>query len=125
MNPDTHIYLYAKGHYEHRDVIDDLKKIFGKRCGLNYKYIQIEDILRLLLKIVYKHMEESKNIQLQFIEFAMDMTVQNLWKINADITFCVEEIIILNCLSKIAMTNVTNLDLGDVDPAITQLLAKD
>jgi len=125
MNPNTHIYLYAKGHYEHRDVVDDLKKIVGKRCGLDYKYVSIENILNLLLKIVYKHFEETENIQHQFSYFVMNMTTPNLWKINADTTHTIEEIIMLNCLSRIAMVEVTNLDLGDVDPIITKLLAED
>ncbi len=34
-NADSHIYLYAKGHYQRGNLIEDLKKIFGERSAID------------------------------------------------------------------------------------------
>ena len=50
-NPDSHVYLYAKGWYERKDVVEDLKQIFGKRNAMDPEYFTEEELVSMLLNI--------------------------------------------------------------------------
>ena len=56
LNHDSHIYLYAKGHYQKTDTIEDLKVILGHRSGTPADCISRKDIMDVLCKIVWEHL---------------------------------------------------------------------
>lgn len=121
MNPNTHIYLYAKGHYVKTDIVKDLKKIIGKRCGIVHTCVSLENVLSILLNIAYDCLEKNGHMKHLFVEFMKNMYTTNLWKIGAKNTVCMEEIILYNCLSQIAMVEVIGLDLGEPDSNLLPL----
>jgi len=93
MNPNTHIYLYAKGWYKRNDIIEDLKIICSERCGqYNIKYIDINnpveveeckvslnDVIIVLTNIVYPHLKNAG--EYLFTEFISNIAPENTWKI--------------------------------------------
>jgi len=123
---DRHIYLYAKGHYKHTDTIKDLQQIFSARNGIDSEYIRTKDMARVLLSIVYPHIE-SKH---QFIEFILALHPNEFWKcwLESPKQHDFFEAVIGKCMSILAMTTVfdiesgkTIMNLGEPDPTILPL----
>lgn len=48
-NAESDVILYAKNHYERTDVVEDLKVIYGKRNGVEPKYLQKGNIAGMML----------------------------------------------------------------------------
>lgn len=67
MNSDRHFYLYAKGHYEQRDVVRDLIKIQAHRCGIEERYLTLANVNITLIDLAYNHIK-SKGHFAHFIE---------------------------------------------------------
>ncbi len=121
-NTDSHIYLYAKGHYQRNDVIKDMKKIITERCNIDAEYITIDDILSVVLPIAYKHI---KNNEYKFIDFISNLKPQNLWKYGPAKEENFDIIIIRNCLSVLSITQVKEKDgkiLIELDEADSHIL---
>ena len=121
MNSYTHFYLYAKGHYmKSDDIIDDLKYILSERSAIPVERCLATDIVDILLSLVYKHITESGNPEMYFKDFILKLKRPFLCK-NV-ITY--EEMklsIIKSSLIILEMTNVKDLNLGEVDGNILPL----
>lgn len=70
-NPNSHIFLYAKGWYVQSNIIEDMKAILGHRSGIGHQYIGIDDIISVLSEIVYPILCKKENL---FMELLMDIT---------------------------------------------------
>lgn len=124
-NYDSHIYLYAKNWYERKDPISDLKVLFGKSYQIDPEYINVNDILNMLLEITFKHIKNER----QFKEFVFDMspeTVIRVWKFHGldskkDYTY--ERAIISKCLSVLCLAEITDIPNG-LDEADYSILPK-
>ena len=120
-NADSHIYLYAKGHYQRGNLIEDLKKIFGERSAIDPEYYSVEDILHVLLGIVCPRIESSY----YFREFILDLLPINYWRLDRG-EYDFEHAVIYKCLSVLRMTQVKEgskilIELDDPDPDILPL----
>ena len=90
-NPNTHIYLYAKGHYKKStNIIKDLRLIMTERCGEYleideepYKrLVDINDMLSVLLSVTYKNITvENGNPEYFFKEFITNISPEYSWKV--------------------------------------------
>lgn len=121
VNLNTHIYLYAKGHYECGDMISDLKEILSHRSNIAPRYVSSEDIINALTKLVYYHLRDSGNTERFFVDFIGGLMPRNLWKLTPEKDVSFEDVIILNCLSVLRMVDVDGLNLGDADADILPL----
>jgi hypothetical protein len=97
VNPDTHIWLYAKNWYKKTDIIEDLKVIMGKRCALYPEQVKQKDIEIILLDIMYHH-------------------INNEYRFNDFVLSCVEDGVIKTCLSFMAITEVKDIEGGIGEP---------
>ena len=111
-NPDSHIYLYAKGWYEGTDVVEDLRKIFGKRNAIEPEYIRETDLVQMLLNIVYRHIVGSGNPSLMFKEFVMDLHEDSYWKLSHDDDYSFNRAVIKKCLSVLRLVKIYNTILA-------------
>ena len=109
---DRHIFLYAKGHYEVTDQINDLRKILGERSGIEWEYITIDDILRVLLNLIWNYI----NNRYQFVELLLDLSPHNTWKYG----YVYREALVSKCLSILRFQKVIDIPfkLGEVDEKI-------
>lgn len=120
MDPDRHFYLYAKGHYdEYRkvDEINGLKKIVGHRCGYESNLVTLNDILSILLKLTYKHIETELNFT-DFIErLSRGGSMFGCPEANK---VDLQHNLIKACLGVLSMTKISNIDfqLGETNPEI-------
>ena len=122
MNHNTHIYLYAKGHYQKSDVCDDLKIIIGKRSMIPSQFISLSDIGMILLDLVFKHIQESCNSKYYFLEFMSKMNPDNYWKVSTIVdSDDYHHVLFKNCLSFLRQVEVKDLDLGQADSSILPL----
>jgi len=121
-NFDRHIFLYAKGHYEITDQINDLRKILGKRSGIEAIYINEDDIVFVLAKIVWRYINRED----QFIDFLFDLSPNNTWKYGyvtdsysliSNKSYIYREALISKCLSVLRFQKVVDIsfDLGKAD----------
>lgn len=122
MNWNTHFYLYAKGHYQEIDLIEDLKKIFAKRSMVPLECCQPRDVARALLELSWKHIAESGNPEYHFIEFIsrlnpVDIFGKECWSGGAAFW----KVLLEDCLSVLRLTKVAGLDLGEADPEVLPL----
>jgi hypothetical protein len=122
MNWDTHFYLYAKGHYQETDLVEDLKKIFARRSMVPLECCQPRDAARALLELAWKHITESGNPEYHFIEFIdrlnpVDIFGKECWSGRDGFW----KVLLENCLSVLRFTKVAGLDLGKADPEILPL----
>ncbi len=120
-NADSHIYLYAKGHYEKDDLIEDMKKIIGERCGIEAEHVTVGNILHVLLSIAYLYVIDLYH----FRDFILDLHPVNYWKLDRT-NYDFEHAVIHKCLSILAMTQVKEgdevlIELDDPDPNILPL----
>jgi len=122
MNWNTHFYLYAKGHYQKTDLIEDLKKVFAKRSAVPLECCQPRDVAIALLELAWKHIAESGNPEYQFIEFIsrlspVDIFGQERWS-GGDGFW---KVLLNDCLPVLRNTKVAGLDLGEADPKVLPL----
>lgn len=106
MNEDTHIYLYAKGHYAKTDVVKDLRIILGKRCAISPEYISNSDILLTLSQILYPLIQNEYH----FADIVRELV--NCKSFESSVRAI---------LSKIALCRTVGLDIGSADPNILPL----
>lgn len=53
-NVDTHVIRYAKGHYQRsEDVMDDLRKVYAVRNGVDLEHISDKDIMAMLSHLAF------------------------------------------------------------------------
>ena len=80
-NSDTHIYLYAKGHYKETDTIEDLKKIIAERCAFNAEDVSVRDIQSILTSIAIKNILKSHNPEHFLEDFIISIDPKNMWRL--------------------------------------------
>lgn len=121
-NADSHIYLYAKGHYEKNNLVEDMKKILGKRSGIDPEYMTAADVVHVLLSMTSPYIKDNHH----FREFILDLHPVNYWKLTRG-EYSFDEAVIRKCLSILRMTQVIDKDnkvlieLDDPDPDILPL----
>jgi hypothetical protein len=123
INPNTHIYLYAKGHYQKTDnVIDDLKLIISNRNKIPIEHISKIYVINILLKITYFHISNKFNSISLFSDFVISLAPENHWKISSK-KLEIHEAIIYKCLSILRSVKVVDMPdtLGNPDPDILPL----
>jgi len=105
-NDIRHLYLYAKGHYERSNKIDDLKIIVGVISWVYPEFIIEKDISIWLLKEVYKYLCTEDD----FIRFLNDDMFN-------------KKDLIDRCLSVLKFQRISDIDieLGKPDPNILPL----
>jgi len=105
-NDIRHLYLYAKGHYERSNKIDDLKIIVGVISWVYPEFIIEKDIHIWLLKEVYKYLCTEDD----FISFLNDDMFN-------------KKDLIDRCLSVLKFQRISDIDieLGKPDPNILPL----
>ena len=120
-NYNSEVILYAKGWYVRTNLIDDLKKVCGKRNRIDPEYMQVNDIIQTLFCII----EDHKNpIDMRFFtDFISDISPnsfkRNLYRCKTEYDF--NEAVIEKCLSVISLMKVVDDDgtvlikIDDVD----------
>lgn len=92
-NCDRHIYLYAKGHYLVKNLVEDLRLICAERCGnYNTKYgniynleevekckVSVKDTVLVMTYIIYPYIQKT-GLGV-FLEFINDIHPRNTWKV--------------------------------------------
>lgn len=93
MNSNTHLYLYAKGHYhQSSDIMHDLQIIMSERCGQYNKRILAEDdyeeflvrkqdVMSVITSITFKFIQHSGNTEHYFKELIENASPQSSWKV--------------------------------------------
>jgi len=127
LNFDRHYYLYAKHHYKTSDFITDLKIITGKRCGISPDDIGMNDVLSILLSLIYPYV--MKFSEYSFKLFICDINPAKfwMWDIGKNKTSYTGEECMLalahKCCSILALTEVVKIpfELGEADPSILPL----
>jgi hypothetical protein len=120
-NTLSHIYLYAKGHYERKDIIEDLKIIVAQICGTSPEHISKNDICYWLTRQAFRHMNEQFGDPLTaFRDFIFDLDPANCWKVGYPTKkgkwpaianpYDFELAVIYKCLSIIRMTSILGND---------------
>jgi hypothetical protein len=105
---DRHFYLYAKNHYQNRNMVEDLKTIMAKYSGLKTEDVVTGYVVEKLLELAYYHI----NTQREFTTFVMSI----LEVPTNDTVYGV----IKACIVELAMTKVVDIpfELGEPDPEI-------
>ena len=105
-NKYTHIYLYAKGWYEHGDLLKDLKRIVSYTTGISYKYVVNEDVFSMLSGCCAEALEHNNkscsNLLWKSLHF---LTNQDL-----------VDVLINEMLLDIASVKVAGLNIGNPSP---------
>jgi len=111
-NSDSHVILYAKHHYKRTDVVEDLKRIYSLRNGIDPQYLNKRDILRCLLTLVEKFQDKKFENGYTLSGFLSDIDPHNVWRVNysRDKEYDFEEACIYKCLSVISLSKVKNND---------------
>jgi hypothetical protein len=129
-NADSHFYLYAKGWYKRTDVVEDLKVLQGKYCGIDPKYIDINDILHKLLSLVYPVLAKHPDNDSAFIHFISGLFPSSTWQVGYDHNsvayysedrsklppYQLEMALIYKCLSVLKLTRVRDIPEGLDEP---------
>ena len=123
---DRHIYLYAKGHYQKGDLIEDLKRIVGERSSVLPEYITIQDIIVVLVSITYSVMTVKNQLKDSIIDFILSLDPSAFWQLSSLSDYDFRTALILKCLSIIKWTDVVKgevilMDLGNADPSLLPL----
>jgi len=141
-NSDSHVYLYAKHHYQRDpDIFMDLCKIYSIRNGIGLEYINNRDALSCLLSLVAEHMKNDKegmSFDRHFLEFISDIDPKNTWKVGyrpkpsfnqdqnpltAEKEYDFEYAVAYKCLSVLSLTKVSDIPEGldEADPKVLPL----
>jgi hypothetical protein len=134
-NTYSHIYLYAKGHYQRKNVIEDLKILLGHICGYSPELLSKNDVCHYLTKIAFQHLNDQFGDPLTaFRDFVFDLNPEKCWKVgywwkkgNTVLEpYDFETAVIHKCLSIIGMTNVKEggkvfLELDEPNPDLLPL----
>ena len=140
-NSDSHVYLYAKHHYQRNpDIFVDLKKIYSIRNGYDVEYMRNRDVIACLLSLAVEHMCNNSdcNTGRAFIEFIADIDPKNTWKVGyrpvesfnqdqnpltVEKVYDFEYAVAYKCLSVLALTLVSDIPEGldEADPNVLPL----
>jgi hypothetical protein len=109
-NADSHVILYAKGWYEKTNTIDDLKKIYSVRNGIDAEYITINNILSCLLKLTYEYITCERH----FIDFIAELNPDrwNFNKYSFDDDYTYGNAVINKCLSVLSLIKGSDIKDG-------------
>jgi hypothetical protein len=121
-NYDSNVYLYAKYHYQRsNDIMQDLRKIYAIRNGINVEHMQNRDIILCLLHLTFKHM----NNEHKFLSFISDINPNNTWKVGYryDGKYDFYYAVASKCLSILSTTLVSDIENGldEPDPNVLPL----
>jgi len=133
MKRDTNadFYLYAKGWYESKDMIVDLRTIASKIYMIPFESTTVSDVVNILLTIIGKEMATPE----KFYGFMESISPDN-WKLKffgvTDYSF--NDSVIRACMSIMSIakvvdikddgTETTILNLGEPNPDILPLAKK-
>lgn len=135
----SHYYLYAKHHYQRRNLIEDLKKIHGRAYGYDAKHVIEGDIVQVLLSLVWEHYmganhTEHPNGYSAFLQFVVDCSPYDNWKVGGggstpigEKSYEYYEAVIRKCLSMLCFVKVLDenkvvvLQLEKPDPTLLPL----
>lgn len=115
-NADRHIFLYAKGWYERKDIMQDLKIIVAERCGLDPKYISDLDVLRVIIGVVYPYINSANKFSYFLLECFKDFTKPSFFSKETNIPKVTKEL--LRHLTTVRVVDNKGkklLDLGEPD----------
>jgi len=115
MNPHTHIYLYAKHHYERNDIKEDLRRIVAHQVGV--PTVSDRHVLLFVLDLAFKHIQSSH----AFRCFMEQTLPERRWRIGTDENDDLLTIYLRSCLSVLMLTEVKDLDIGEPDPDVLPL----
>ncbi len=123
---DRHIFLYAKGHYQEGNQIEDMKRIIEDRNAISLKYISIGNITSLLIKLAWNYI----NRETEFYDFISDLHPSNTWKhrrLTSINEYNFDESLIGKCLSVLSFQKIKDIpfELGKPDPNILPLKEKE
>lgn len=125
-NADSHIYLYAKGHYERSpDILQDLKVLVGQRCGIETEDLTVLDIAEVVLAITMPYLMKSQH---QLRNFVLGLDERRYWEVaRREDPYTFDKALVRRCLSVLSMTTVKGkngeilIPLDDPDPTILPL----
>ena len=110
-NPYSHLYLYAKGHYQKSNTIDDLKRILANYAGIDVRDITLVNLTEWVLRGTLPHIREKNDHVL--IDFFLSLTPSNDWRFGFDVAQDVPPYdsgylprLISRCLSTLALAQV-------------------
>ena len=58
-NADSHVYLYAKNWYKKTNTLNDLRKIYARRNGVEESDLSDMDILSMLCGLTFQHIKNE------------------------------------------------------------------
>lgn len=116
-DPNAHIILYAKNWYKRGNMLNDLKIIIGKKCGMTPDCICEEDIVTTLLKVSVDHVLTDGDTGEKMFGFVLDLHPVNRWRFGCDKEENFNMILIRKCLS-VLMLSKPKENLGMPDPSI-------
>lgn len=120
INPDTHIYLYAKKVYEWTDPIQDLKKIIGSLYLLEPTCITDEEVADVLLNLTINKLVELERVE-EVSKMIMECNPSNIKNRNEKYTESVFlNRIVLQCLLKLRFMCLE--DIGELGPPDVEIL---
>ena len=119
MNNHTHYYLYAKGHYKGENLVEDLQKIQEQYTSCPAEYITSNDIVSVLLPLVFRHLHDYGNPDYFFTKFIAYLDENDIFGHPKNMHF--HERVISACLSILRYVRIENLNLGEADPKILPL----
>jgi len=103
LQTDKPIYLYAMGHYEINDIIEDLRILIIKTSNEDSHNVKESDVISVLLKLVYTHLQRYD--MMSFVNFVSHLDPKNRWLSDFWGKYYIEgvddfnRLLILSCLS--------------------------
>lgn len=134
INPNTHIFLYAKHWYKENDIEEDLKVIVGNAYYLEPRLLSTIDIAKALVKITIEQIlhsdtgnkSDKEEISGKFSELIWDIHPHNRWVVGGNEEESFELSVIRKCLSILRLISVKDIkNLGIADPNLLPLKNKD
>ena len=124
----NHVYLYAKEHYKHNDLLKDLSIILAERSWMpRDHYYGAAHIANTLTDLVFEEINRSGNPKHFFAEFINNIAPENVWKVGGQECNDHHVKVILACLSILSLSQVkddegnTLIELGEPDSSILPL----
>lgn len=113
---DRHIFLYAKGHYQRNDIVKDMKKILGKRSGINGQHIHIGNVHYVLTALVWHYI----NHEFRFVDFIFNLNPNSRKNRTETIPNNFDIILIKECLFVLMKQERKHIpfELGEPDPTL-------
>ena len=119
MNPNTNLYLYAKGHYQRNNLIKDLQAIIGDMCAIKPEYVDTWGIITILCSAVQPHLVNA-DLSRTLLSLLRRASPGGAWKTGQD-GGSYEVRVMGALLTILQLAKVRGLDLGEPDPNILEL----